>query len=38
MRAAIDNLNAYKAEVLANGDQGAIFTFYRTGVTASQKG
>ncbi|MCY7190722.1 LPXTG cell wall anchor domain-containing protein [Streptococcus gallolyticus] len=37
-RTAIDNLNAYKAEVLADGDQGAIFTFYRTGVTASQKG
>lgn len=36
-RTAIDNLNVYKAEVLADGDQGAIFTFYRTGVTASQK-
>lgn len=38
--AAIENLGAYKEEMLANSPdgQGAIFDFFRTGVTAGQAG
>ena len=35
---AVNNLNSYKEAVIASGDQGEIFTFYRTGIVASQKG
>lgn len=34
---AIETLNAFKAEVQAEGDQGRMFTFFRNAVTETQK-